>query len=140
VSAFVVDASVVAKWFLNEPHAQEARRLLSGVHALHAPDFLQLELDSLLWKHVRRQEMTRSDADAIRSAVRAFPVQLHPWAAFMDAAFEIAVQEDRSVYDSLYVALSVLLGGRLVTADRRLVNALRGGAFEGSVLWIEDAV
>lgn len=39
-------------------------------------------------------------------------------------AFAIAAQFERSVYDSVYVALALSLQTHLVTADERLANAL----------------
>ena len=41
-------------------------------------------------------------------------------------------------YDNLYVALAVALGARLVTADRRLVEGLTDGSFEGRLVWVGD--
>jgi len=42
----------------------------------------------------------------------------------LEEAFSIAATFDRTVYDSLYVALAVRLKADLVTADARLANAL----------------
>jgi predicted nucleic acid-binding protein len=42
----------------------------------------------------------------------------------LEEAFSIAATFDRSVYDSLYVALAARLKAELVTADDRLANAL----------------
>ncbi len=44
---------------------------------------------------------------------------------------------DRSIYDSLYVALALRERCKLVTADRRLYNAL-SLAFSDTMLWVED--
>jgi predicted nucleic acid-binding protein len=44
------------------------------------------------------------------------------------------------VYDSLYVALAMLLGAPMVTADRRLYDALAAGPFAKYVAWVEDLV
>ncbi len=49
----------------------------------------------------------------------------------------LALDHDRSVYDALYVALAVDEGCQLVTADRRLYNALAPHLPE-TMLWIED--
>ena len=39
---------------------------------------------------------------------------------------------------ALCVALAVQLPAKLATADRRLYDALAGGAFGEHVLWVED--
>ncbi len=44
----------------------------------------------------------------------------------------------RPVYDSLYLVLAMALGGRVVTADRRLYNRIRGGPLDHLVLWLTD--
>ena len=42
----------------------------------------------------------------------------------LEETFSIAATFDRTVYDSLYVALAVRLKADMVTADERLANAL----------------
>jgi predicted nucleic acid-binding protein len=44
----------------------------------------------------------------------------------------------RSLYDCLYLTLALRLRMRLVTADRRLLDALIGTVFASHVLWVED--
>ena len=53
-----------------------------------------------------------------------------------DLTFQLALQHDRSAYDSAYVALAQYLGVWLFTADRRLFNAV-GSALD-YVKWIRD--
>ena len=47
-----------------------------------------------------------------------------PTCQLLDQAMEIATAVQRSVYDSLYVALAMRLNTDLITADERLFNAL----------------
>jgi len=138
VTAYVVDASVAAKWFLNETHAVAARRLLSDSFSLHAPDFFLLELDNLFCKRIRRGEIAVRDGDEARAILRSGPIQFHPVASLQDTAYAIANQSGRSIYDCLYVALAVLLNEIVVTADRRLYQALSGGPFGKYVAWVGD--
>jgi predicted nucleic acid-binding protein len=44
----------------------------------------------------------------------------------IDLALRIALLHGRTAYDSLYVALAVILKSDLVTADEKLANALAG--------------
>ncbi len=53
-------------------------------------------------------------------------------------ALQIALESGRSAYDSMYLAMAEALSTRVVTADRRLYNALQFGPFAGLVLWVEN--
>lgn len=135
MSAFTVDASVAAKWFLIEDLSAEALRLLRRDKRLHAPDFLLLEMDNLFWKRVRRGDMTPALAIDTRALLRQIPIQFHPFSALEEDAYRIAHLTGRTVYDSLYIALATVLRAPLVTADRRLHAALASGPYAGYVLW-----
>ena len=119
MSLYVVDASVAAKWFFDEPLSDEATRLLDASHELHVPDFFLLEIDSVLCKKMRRGEISEGEAQEIRSAVDTFPLRKHPFQPLMGPAFELAVQTRSSPNDCLYLVLAIVLGARMVTADRR---------------------
>lgn len=135
---FVVDASVAVKWFFQEDHTESARRLLGKDNQLHAPDFLLLELDNVLCKKIRLEELIGKDAQEIRLAIRAFPIIKHPFGLLMDPAFELAHKTQSSPYDCLYLVLAMLLNGELVTADRRFYNIHSSGPFSNHLCWVED--
>jgi predicted nucleic acid-binding protein len=138
MSVFVVDSSVVVKWFVPEAFEAEALRARDGGRPLHAPNFLDVEVGSILWKKVQRGELTRAGADAILAQLPGQAVTRHEAAGLLPPAFEIACRAGRTVYDSLYVALAVQLGGVMVTADEKLVNALAGTPWAGSVMRLHD--
>jgi len=138
VSEYVVDASVAAKWYLDEIHTDAARELLGGEHDLHAPDFLLIELDNVFCKHIRRGEMSVAHADSSRAALRRVPMRLWPTGLLQETAYSTAVRTRRSVYDCLYVALAMVLDAAMVTADRRLVDALADGPAGEHLVWVED--
>lgn len=138
MSIFIVDASVAAKWFFNEENGENALSVLGESNQLHAPDFLLLEMDSIIRKWVRRGSVGPEEGSEIRDALRRYPIQHHPFISFLDSAFEIASQTGQSIYDCLYVALAALLKGRMVTADRRLYDALKDSQFKKYVVWVGD--
>ncbi|MCL5958766.1 MAG: type II toxin-antitoxin system VapC family toxin [Chloroflexi bacterium] len=138
MTLYVVDASVAAKWFLEEVHTPEALRLLDDQYRLHAPDFLLLEVDNLVCKRIRRGEISAAEGNKVRAALRQVPVQTHSFLALLDPAYQIANQTGRSLYDCLYVALAVLLDGQVATADRRLYEALSNGPLAKHMMWVED--
>ena len=138
MSVFVVDASVAAKWYLEEDCTEAALRLLEPGRRLHAPDFMLLEVHSALCKRLRRGSMSLSDADDIRAALRRCEIRYVPFGDLLDRAYEIATSTGRSMYDCLYVALAVRLGVQVVTADHPLYDGLAATAYADHVLWVED--
>lgn len=134
----VVDASVAVKWYLDEPYAAQAQRVLDSDAPLHAPDLVHLEVDSVLCKRVRRGEITSERADAVRHTFRQVPILLHPFGVLLDPAYALARAGKCSVYDGLYVVLAELLQARMLTADERLCRSLAGTPLAKHLLWIGD--
>jgi predicted nucleic acid-binding protein len=134
---YVVDASVAAKWFFEERYTDQALSLLEDRNRLHAPDFLLVELDSVICKRIRRDEISEDEAQEVRAGFRKMPFQFHSFGILLDPAYELAVKTGCSVYDGLYVALAALLDAKIVTADKKLYDGLRESALSENVEWIE---
>lgn len=134
----VVDASVAVKWFLPEIHSVAAVRLLETRRELLAPDLLAAEFGNILWKKVRLGEISVEDEREIVRGFRLIPFTVVPSAELLEAALELANGIERSVYDSLYLALAVARKCRLVTADRRFCAAVARSPFSRNILWIEE--
>ena len=139
MSVAVVDASVGVKWFVPEVMAAEARQWRNGPDELHVPAvFFDLEIANVLWKKIQRAEISRADADLILAQLPLLPVTRHNEAALLAPAFDLASSAKRTVYDCLYLALAVQLGGRMVTADQRLYNSLASTRWAACVSWVGD--
>jgi len=130
VNLYVVDASVAGKWLLpgaSEPLQQEAVNLLrqsvDGQVMLIVPDFFWIEVTNLLGKAIRTGRCTRATAEMALSALRRHGIPTLPALPLLDSALDKAMVYGRSVYDSIYVALALETGGKLVTAHEKLVNA-----------------
>ena len=138
MSVFIVDASVGMKWFIPEPYEADALRLQDPAHELHAPTLFDVEIGNILWKKVRAGDLTRAEGDAIVLQLPMLPLTRHEALPLLSAAFDIATQTQRTVYDCLYLALAVNLGGQMVTADQRFFNALSSTRWAASLCWITD--
>jgi predicted nucleic acid-binding protein len=134
----VVDASVAVKWFVPEIHSELAARLLEADLIVSAPDLIGPELGNTLWKKVRRKEITPQEATEILKTFPRLGVELYPSSTLLSSAFELAVALDRTVYDSVYLALSIALDGVLVTADRKFHAAVLESALSRHIRWIAD--
>lgn len=131
MSLFVLDASVAAKWFLpaaGETLTDEAFQLLrgytSGQLRFIVPDLFWAEFANILWKAVRQGRWTRAAAHTALGAMKDRNLPTVPAVTVLEEAFTIATTFDRTVYDSLYVALAITSKAQFVTADERLAHAL----------------
>lgn len=133
---YVVDASVAVKWLSNEIHAVFAARLLSSKTALIAPDLLPVEVARALLKKSRSGDYpVERIAEAV--AQLSLPLMFAPIDELAEEATLIAIRYDRTIYDAVYVTLALRDDCQLVTADRRLYNALEPHLPE-TMLWIAD--
>ncbi|HLL77695.1 MAG TPA: type II toxin-antitoxin system VapC family toxin [Pyrinomonadaceae bacterium] len=103
MTAFVVDASVALKWFIPEIHEAEAKRFLDPGNTLYAPDLLPSEFGNILWKKVRRAEITEGEAERIAMEMRSAPVTLVSSLDLLPNALHTAIATGRTVYDSMYL-------------------------------------
>jgi predicted nucleic acid-binding protein len=113
-------------------------RLRQGGHQLHVPAFFDVEVANILWKRVRKSLLTSTVAAELAEQLLGAPLVRHHDGPLLKPAFELACQTDRTVYDCLYLALAIELGGKLVTADERLVNSLANGPRGRSVIHLRD--
>jgi predicted nucleic acid-binding protein len=123
VSGFVVDASIAIKWVVDEPGAKIAIQLLD--HMLAAPDLLGPECANILWKKVMRGELSPQEAEAMAAALTITDLSLYPTRQHLQAAVAAAIALRHPVYDCIYLCLAEQLALPLVTADMRLVEAVR---------------
>ena len=135
----VPDAGVGVTWFVPEPDADKAARLLDARFELHTPSYFFTEAASVLQRKVA-VDRTLSEAEGLDAfrLLRTVPMTIHPTEALLEDAFRHGVRYRRPVYDSLYMVLAVALGGRVVTADRRLHNRVHGGSLDHVVLWVTE--
>lgn len=136
----VIDSSVAVKWFVVEPYSVEARRILDayqdGLLSFLAPDLINAEFGNIIWKKNLFQGLAASDAQAILDKFWQLQFTFRPTAELLKDAYEIALAHRRTVYDALYLALSVREDCPCVTADEKLVNAV-GTAFP-NLIWLPN--
>lgn len=136
MSAAVVDASVVAKWYIPERDHEAARDLrdayLDGHHDLLAPSLLPFEVINAL------KFSGHYDGDRLREASRTLPeygLDLVPYRAAGPVA-AVARDLDVTIYDAPYVSLASTRNGMLYTADTELLDAANRGQYSGQTAHI----
>jgi predicted nucleic acid-binding protein len=118
----VVDASIAAKWYLNEPGSEEAAAILTSDSVLLAPALIRIEVNGAI---IRRYREGKLSLERAREACELWEADLAGGAlrlvtdeTLIAPARALAFQIRHAIQDCLYLAVSVDLGRvRLVTAD-----------------------
>jgi predicted nucleic acid-binding protein len=117
----VVDASVAIKWVIQEEGTHDAVTLL-GLIAAAAPDFLMVECANILWKMVRRNQLSKREALLAAKILTTAEVELVHTRSLLEPAAAIAIELDHPAYDCMYLALAEANLWKYVTANERLVR------------------
>lgn len=129
MSKFVLDASVALKWVLQEPDRQKALDLRedfrNGIHELLAPEIFHVEIGHVFSKMHRQHKLSQQDAEIYLAEVMSTPPHLHPTQPLMPRAYEMSLQDRKSLYDCLYLALAEQENCSVVTADSGVVTSPR---------------
>ena len=129
--SFVIDASIAIKWVVAEPGAETA--LLLRQERLFAPDLLIPECANILWKKVRRGELTGAEATVAARLLSMADIELEPMRALLEPATRLAIALDHPAYDCIYLALAEALGCEFVTADQVLSRKANAGGIQARV-------
>ncbi|MEM2971111.1 MAG: type II toxin-antitoxin system VapC family toxin [Candidatus Bathyarchaeia archaeon] len=124
---YVVDASVIVKWFIPEEESEKARKLKDlltrGEVNLYSPQYSIVEVANALTLH----HIVKLSEDDITDAILSLEKMLtlanlthEEWRIAIKLAREIPT----AVYDSAYLALSLKMNVKLVTADYKLYARL----------------
>lgn len=138
MTLWVVDASVIIKWYVPEDNYEAARAMRTAETALAAPDLLFSETANILWKLVRRGEMTASRAIEIIEEVAAAPFITISNQSLAQDALDLAIATGLTSYDASYVALALRIDKILITADEKLVRKLAGTRGANQVRLLAD--
>ncbi len=120
MTAFVIDASIVIKWVVAEAGSVTALALRR--HRLVAPDLLTMECANILWKKVRRGEMTAPEATVAAGLLARAGIELVPMRDLLAPALALAIRLDHPAHDCAYLALGSAMGCDVVTADESMVR------------------
>jgi predicted nucleic acid-binding protein len=121
---YILDASVIIKWFIEEKGTKEAlaikKQYEDGEVDIIEPDLLIYEVANVL-----RYSKYFSET-AIKTAIKSlYDMRIKfftPSISIMNYAIHISLKTNLSIYDSVYTALSIMLSSPLITADKKLYS------------------
>src|SRR6266516_5181942 len=116
LTKFVVGPEVALRLAQNEA-------VISDEHRLLAPTLLRSQLLSLLYRAVRRGEMSKKDADRRLDYVRALRIRLLGDRVLQNVAWKIADKlRWPDTLDAEYIALTQLQADAFITLDEELAH------------------
>jgi predicted nucleic acid-binding protein len=126
-----IDSSVALKLILDEEDSEAARNLLTSYFQQQrdviAPTLLNYEIANVLRKQCAFRGMSQEIADRNLRIFLQLPISVVSDDSLHETALRLANGLDLpGSYDAHYIALAQRMGCDLWTADKRLLNALRG--------------
>ena len=116
----VIDASVAAKWFVDEPDSDAARSVLFDLRddprCFSVPDLFFVEMLSVLSRMAESEEQLKELLGILEDLGFARLALGHET---LIRAAELTYTWGLSAYDAVYAATADLLGGQWLTADAR---------------------
>lgn len=126
----MLDSSVAVKWYLPEEGHEEATKLLRRAESeeltLLAPSTIYPEFFNALWQQHRREGLPLEEMRLSWEQFAMDPVFLYAPEDLMHRAAEIAFDSGTIIYDSLFLALAEDAQTIMITADDKLLKAVRG--------------
>lgn len=132
----VVDASAVAGWLLPDETGLDLSALAAAHDVFCAPMLLWAEFRNILIVTERRGRLPLGMADQLIEAVEALGIELDT-APSNAGVLALARRHGLTVYDALYLDLSLRRGASLATLDVKL--ALAAGAEGVAVITAREA-
>lgn len=130
--AYVVDSSVVIRWYVEQPGYEHARavqaQLFAGQTALSAPDICRWEVANVLrGRGLARGLLTEQDVVDSLNDLEIFGVRVQPVdLARLRSITVLAARRNLSLFDAAFVELALRMGVPLLTADARLARGVAG--------------
>ena len=136
MSIHVIDASAWVRLFSHDGPAlpaleQAAQDVERGSASFAAPELILVEAGHALLRKLRRKQLQEAEWRGLWRDMRGMPIDLIPCHEHMDEALALAVTHELSVYDALYLAVALHVGGVLHTADESLKAAAQAAGVGG---------
>ena len=125
--AFVLDCSVTMAWLFADEANESTDALRESLLKDKAvvPALWPMEVANVLLVATRRGRIAEADWPAIFGNLDALPIDIEParYERILETALPLAAEREISVYDAMYLELSLRLGLPLATLDRKLATA-----------------
>jgi predicted nucleic acid-binding protein len=129
----VIDANIAIRLVAPETGRDAVLQRLEREAELFAPDWLLAEAGHALWRKVESGELNQVEAAASLAALPAYFESLENVAPLVGRAQDLAFELDHWIYDTIYLALALERGIKLLTADKKFANAATRAGYGDAV-------
>jgi len=117
----VIDASALTKYILREDGYEDVRGFM--LDQPYSLSLVLVEVSNAIWKHHMLYNLiSREEAEVMFKALDLLSrdvLIIEPIINYVEYAVEIAMDEDITVYDSLYIAQAKKRGCMILTSDKK---------------------
>ncbi|MHB8361063.1 MAG: type II toxin-antitoxin system VapC family toxin [Thermoplasmataceae archaeon] len=111
----VIDSSIIAKYVSKEQGWEEVGDYIFSGFTLR---FSIIEISNVLWKKIRKNEMSLENSMTIITDLKE-SLAIKDDLDLLPDALKISITHEISVYDALFITLTIKEKGSLITCDRR---------------------
>jgi predicted nucleic acid-binding protein len=129
VTTAVCDASILFKLVVAEPDSGQAEALVRVTRVL-VPEFVFLEVGNALWARVGWGQLSAEESARLLDRLITMGFDLRLSTPYATRALTIGAAINHPIYDCVYLALAESERVPLVTADSRLLAALRRSSLQ----------
>ena len=126
---YVLDTSVVVKWFVVEENSDKAEKFMldfqRGEINVIVPTLLEYEVANVLWVK-RREGISKEEAVEIIKDLENIDLPTKTAFELMEQAQEFSYKYDVAIYDAMFLALAHQHSCEFITADKKLCNKVKG--------------
>ena len=121
----VIDASTLIRIFVpDDPFPESADSFFRGVergeNIAIAPELLIVESANVVSKKRKQGDLSDEEGEQLLSDLLSMPIRYYPHLPIISNAYDLSKRYDLTVYDAIYIALSIDQSAVLFTEDQKL--------------------
>ena len=119
----VFDTMVLAYALLNVTEfREEAHRAIERAREVVVPDLFHAELVNVVWQWIRARRLDLDAGLDVLQRGEALPTRVMPTHALWERALALSIARNHSAYDTLFVALAIDIGSKVISNDGPLLR------------------
>ena len=119
----VFDTMILAYALINVPEfREEAHRAIERAREVVVPDLFHAELVNVVWQWIRARRLDLDAGLDVLERGEALPTLVVPTHALWERALALSVARNHPAYDTLFVALAIDIGSKVISNDWRLLR------------------